>query len=155
MKARLTCAVGFVILSICLPAARAQTFQSGGNAERQLEILSRKIDEQNLKIDTLSQQLLKLEQQISAIRPGVMIGEHTPAPAAAAATPAASVSADPANEHVVARGETLISIAKARGVSVDELQKFNNIEDARKLQAGQTLRIPQSGSPSPSASPAQ
>jgi LysM repeat protein len=38
-------------------------------------------------------------------------------------------------------------------VSVDELQKANNIEDGRKLQAGQTIAIPGSPSPAPSASP--
>src|SRR5450755_1790247 len=47
----------------------------------QLEALTKKIDEQNTKIDALSQQILKLEQQIANTRPGVMIGESTPAPA--------------------------------------------------------------------------
>src|ERR1051325_6728756 len=46
----------------------------------QVEALAKKIDEQNVKIDALSQEILKLEQQISHIRPGVMIGESTPAP---------------------------------------------------------------------------
>jgi LysM repeat protein len=36
-------------------------------------------------------------------------------------------------------------------VSVDELQKFNQIEDGRKLQAGQTIMIPPSPTPTPSA----
>jgi len=36
---------------------------------------------------------------------------------------------------------------------VEELQKFNHIEDGRKLQAGQTIVIPTSPSPGPSASP--
>jgi LysM repeat protein len=38
-------------------------------------------------------------------------------------------------------------------VGVDELQKTNNIEDGRKLQAGQTIVIPSSPSPAPSSSP--
>jgi LysM repeat protein len=38
-------------------------------------------------------------------------------------------------------------------VDVDELQKANNIEDGRKLQAGQTIVIPGSPSPAPSGSP--
>ena len=50
----------------------------------QIEALIKKIDEQNAKIDALSQQILKLEQQIANARPGVMIGESTPAPAATA-----------------------------------------------------------------------
>jgi LysM repeat protein len=115
--------------------------------------LEKKIDEINAKIDTLSQQILKLEQQVS--RPGTVIGEATPAPVPAAAT-VASDTAHPAvtngNAHVVARGETLTSIAKQHKVGVEELQKFNHIEDGRKLQAGQTILIPPS-SASPGTSP--
>src|SRR6476661_6114355 len=70
----------------------------------QLEALAKKIDEQNAKIDALSQEVLKLEQQLSHARPGVMIGEAAPAPATAAA-PAASPSHPPVegNMHTVAR----------------------------------------------------
>jgi len=119
----------------------------------QLEILTKKIDEQNAKIDALSQEILKLEQQISHIRPGVMIGESTPS-AHTGAAPAESPSQPMSgNSHTVARGETLTSIAKMYKVSVDELQKANNIEDGRKLQAGQTIVIPGSPSPAPSGSP--
>lgn len=119
----------------------------------QLEALAKKIDEQNAKIDALSQEVLKLEQQLSHARPGVMIGEAAPAPAAAAGA-SASHSAVEGNVHTVARGETLTSIAKMYKVTVDDLQKANHIEDGRKLQAGQTIAIPMaspgaSGSPSP------
>ena len=121
----------------------------------QLEALVRKIDEQNVKIDALSQEILKLEQQLSHARPGVMIGEATPGPATAAAPAAATThSAVEGNVHTVARGETLTSIAKMYKVTVDDLQKANHIEDGRKLQAGQNIIIPTaspaaSGSPSP------
>jgi LysM repeat protein len=127
--------------------------KSGDTA--QFEILARKIDEQNAKIDALSQEILKLEQQLSHIRPGVMVGEAAPAPATAAApATSASHSTVAGNTHTVARGETLTSIAKMYKVTVDDLQKANNIEDGRKLQAGQTILIPTaspatSGSPSP------
>jgi LysM repeat protein len=119
----------------------------------QLEALAKKIDEQNAKIDALSQEVLKLEQQLSHARPGVMIGESAPAPATAAGA-SASHSAVEGNVHTVARGETLTSIAKMYKVTVDDLQKANHIEDGRKLQAGQTITIPTaspaaSGSPSP------
>ncbi len=110
--------------------------------------LAKKIDEQNAKIDALSQEILKLEQQVSQIRPGIMIGESTPSPANAAA-PAMSPShpAAAGNTHIVARGETLTSIAKMYKVTVDELQQANHIEDGRKLQAGQTITIPTSATP--------
>src|SRR6266481_2635067 len=88
----------------------------------QLQELARKIDEQNAKIDMLSQQILKLQLEITNHRPGVMIGESTPTTSTSistspttstsAATSEAPVKSDNGNSHVVARGETLTSIAK-------------------------------------------
>jgi LysM repeat protein len=120
----------------------------------QLEALAKKIDEQNAKIDALSQEILKLEQQIAHIRPGVMIGESTPSGTSPAAATGAPLHPAGGSTHIVARGETLTSIAKMYKVTVDELQNANHIEDGRKLQAGQTIIIPPaspaaSGSPSP------
>jgi len=127
--------------------------EESDKAEAQLEVLTKKIDEQNTKIDALSQQLLKLEQQIANIRPGVMIGETAPAPAATTtSTTPVGVPAS-GNAHVVTKGETLTSIAKANKVNVQELQKFNHIENDRALQIGQTIMIPTASSPSPTGSP--
>jgi len=127
----------------------------------QLQTLIKKLDEQNVKIDMLSQQILKLEQQIANTRPGVMVGESTPSPTTTApTTSSAAVTAsvqptDGGSTHTVARGETLTSIAKMHGVTVSDLQKYNHIENPLKLQAGQTIMIPASPAPtaSPSASP--
>jgi LysM repeat protein len=113
----------------------------------QLEALAKKIDEQNAKIDALSQEILKLEQQVANIRPGIMIGESTPSPGTSAAPAAPPFHPAGGNTHIVARGETLTSIAKMYKVTVDELQKANHIEDGRKLQAGQTITIPTSATP--------
>jgi LysM repeat protein len=125
----------------------AQTPNDKSNAA-QLEVITKKLDEQNAKIDALSQQILKLQEQLS--KPGVMIGETTPAPRASSAA-----SIDPGrasgNTHTVTRGETLTSIAKQYKVGVEELQKFNHIENDRKLQAGQTIMIPNSASATPAA----
>ena len=140
----------FALTAVC---ANAQAPASSGNdpAGAQLETLIKKIDEQNTKIDALSQQILKLDQQIANIRPGVLIGESTPAPSAAAAAPAATPSADSGNAHVVTKGETLTSIAKAHKVGVSELQKFNHIENDRALQIGQTIMIPSGAGATPAA----
>jgi LysM repeat protein len=145
--------VGFffaVLFGLVLSAQTPARTPAALSDAAQLDALAKKIDAQNAKIDTLSQQILKLEQQIAHIRPGVMIGESAPSPATGA------TSAEPprpanGNTHTVARGETLTSIAKMYKVSVDELQKFNQIEDGRKLQAGQTIMIPPSPAPTPSA----
>ena len=147
----------FALLSamILCPAAPAQTFADNDKSTKMLEALSKKIDEQNAKIDTLSQQILKLEQQIAKTRPGVIIGETpAPSPSANASTesPKAAPTQQSGNSHVVAKGETLTSIAKMHKVTVEALQKFNHIENDRKLQIGQTIMIPPAGS-SPSASP--
>ena len=114
--------------------------------------MTKKIDEQNTKIDALSQQILKMEQQISTIRPGTMIGESTPVPAGSVGASVPVAAPVSGNAHVVTKGETLTSIAKANKVGVQELQKFNHIENDRALQIGQTIMIP-SASASPAASP--
>ena len=143
------CAVPFAVAW-----AQAPSPESSKSPESvQIEMLVKKIDDQNTKIDALSQEILKLEQQISHIRPGVIIGESTPSVPTGGASGGSPPSPVSGNTHTVARGETLTSIAKMYKVSVDELQKANNIEDGRKLQAGQTIVIPGSPSPAPSASP--
>jgi LysM repeat protein len=151
-------ALSLFVASILSGTLSSQTFAGNDKSEKMLEALSKKIDEQNAKIDTLSQQILKLEQQISKnTRPGVIIGE-TPSPTPAAASTTTTEAPKPTqqsgNSHVVAKGETLTSIAKMHHVTVEELQKFNHIENDRKLQIGQTIMIPpSSSSSSPSASP--
>ncbi|PYK02960.1 MAG: hypothetical protein DME63_04885 [Verrucomicrobia bacterium] len=139
---------------------KAAATQTAANQTAQLQELTKKIDEQNAKIDMLSQQILKLQLQLSNQRPGVMIGEGAPStstststtPTSTPAPAESSAKAGDGNNHVVARGETLTSIAKMHNVSVSDLQKFNHIDNPLKLQAGQTLLIPPSPIPSPSSS---
>lgn len=141
----------------------AQTFapspKPNAGQAAQLQELTKKIEEQNAKIDMLSQQILKLQQQLGAQRPGVMIGEGAPAASSSSntstsssASPEPSAKTGDSNSHVVARGETLTSIAHMHNVTVGDLQKFNHIDNPTKLQAGQTLLIPPSPIPSPSSS---
>jgi LysM repeat protein len=149
--AGLFCTISFLALWAAFAESPAPHEAKSGDSA-QFEILVKKIDEQNAKIDALSQEILKLEQQLSHIRPGVMVGEAAPASATAAAPDtSASHSTVAGNTHTVARGETLTSIAKMYKVTVDDLQKANNIEDGRKLQAGQTIVIP-TASPATSGS---
>jgi LysM repeat protein len=142
-----------LVCAVCAAYAQTHTHEAAKpNEATQLEALAKKIDEQNVKIDALSQEILKLEQQLAHNRPGVMIGEGTPSPpnpavaAVGAAAPSHPVAAG-GNSHTVARGETLTSIAKMYKVTVDDLQKANHIEDGRKLQAGQTISIPTGATP--------
>jgi len=139
------------------PTPHSAATQPAGAPTAQLQELMKKIDEQNAKIDMLSQQILKLQLQLSNQRPGVMIGEGSASTSTSTSTstPAAAESSTKTgdgNSHIVARGETLTSIAKMHNISVSELQKFNHIDNPLKLQAGQTLLIPPSPIPSPSSS---
>ena len=43
--------------------------------------------------------------------------------------------------YVVKKGDTLYSIARINGISLDELMLWNNISDPTKLQVGVTLQI--------------
>jgi LysM repeat protein len=154
MKLALIFSATFLFGWLCAASAQTPAPKSQKSDDAtQLEALAKKIDEQNAKIDALSQEILKLEQQLAHIRPGVMIGESTPA-TTSPATVAAPAMHPPAgaNTHIVARGETLTSIAKMYKVTVEELQNANRIEDGRKLQAGQTIVIP-GASPAASTSP--
>ena len=67
--------------------------------------------------------------------------------------------------HVVQRGETFFSIARAQGIRAEDLMRHNGITDPTRLQAGQRLRIPaatqagapaaaQTAAPQPAAAPA-
>lgn len=140
-----------ILLSVSLTIhanAQSPTPPAGGSEAAQLLSLTKKIDEQNIKIDALSQQILRLQQEVQHPR-GTSLGNPSPAGGETSSPAAVAVG----STHVVARGETLTSIAKMHKVGIDELQKFNHIENDRKLQIGQTLVIPGTQATTPSPSP--
>lgn len=140
------------MLCCALLAATASGQTPTPSETAQLQNLSHKIDEQNVKIDALSQQILKLQQEVAQTKASAtpaMVGVPEE-PATAAATP---MPAGTGNTHVVTKGETLTSIAKQYKVGITDLQKFNHIENDRKLQIGQTLAIPGAPGSSPTATP--
>jgi murein DD-endopeptidase MepM/ murein hydrolase activator NlpD len=65
--------------------------------------------------------------------------------AACASTP------DESATHVVRPGENLYRISKHYGVTVEEIQEANRIEDVTQLRVGQRLAIPGSGQAQPAA----
>ena len=138
-------------------------------ATKDLESIKAQLKAQEARIDKLSQDINKinetLKQQRSGTQPAAAPTAPTPAaspsPNGSAAGPATvgverALPVEPANTrtHTVARGETLTQIAKQYGVTVEDIEHLNRIEDAKKLQVGQTIKIPPpavSGSPSPGA----
>ena len=139
-------------------ALKAQTVE--------LETLKAEIKAQGDKIDRLTEDIAALSEMLKQ-KSAPAVSKAEPAPAAtptaanpAAANPSATIAgvenpapADSANTktHIVAKGETLTQISKQYGVPVDEIEQLNKIGDAKKLQAGQTIKIPVS--PAATASP--
>src|SRR5689334_25205024 len=84
------------LLLLATAEASAQTMAPTPNQSvsqtAQLQELMRKIDEQNAKIDMLSQQILKLQLEVTNHRPGVMIGEGAQSTSASTSTPTTSTS---------------------------------------------------------------
>jgi LysM repeat protein len=141
-------------------ALKAQTVE--------LEGLKAEIKAQGEKIDRLTQELATLGEMLKQ-KSASPVAKAEPVPAAtpaaanpAAANPATTTAgvenpspADNANTktHIVAKGETLTQISKQYGVSVEEIEQLNKIGDAKKLQAGQTIKIPASPAATPSPAP--
>jgi membrane-bound lytic murein transglycosylase D len=86
------------------------------------------------------------------IKPGQRL--LIPRDAARLAEPSSRKEASRSNrlEHVVRRGDTLHSIARAYGVRVDELVKWNDLRSARLIRPGQRLVILPAQGPNDTAS---
>ncbi len=65
----------------------------------------------------------------------------TPVPATPSDTPTPTATPTPVI-YVVKKGDTLLPIARQFGVSVEEIQEANGIDDPRRLHIGQELVIP-------------
>ena len=85
----------------------------------------------NRKIIEIDPALKPIVAKQGAAKPGPATG---PAPASAKSTSE--------QIYVVARGDTLTSIAARFGVSAADLKSANGVADEHKLQIGQRLRIP-------------
>ncbi|MBV8375747.1 MAG: LysM peptidoglycan-binding domain-containing protein [Verrucomicrobia bacterium] len=156
----------------CVLAQGAEPAKTEGLALKaqavELESLKAEIKAQGEKIDRLVQEMATLTEALKQkSAPAVTKAEPAPTAVATPANPAAANSAVPtagvenpspadnanAKTHIVAKGETLTQIAKQNGVTVDELEQLNKIGDAKKLQAGQTIKIPVSQAATPSPAP--
>jgi LysM repeat protein len=72
---------------------------------------------------------------------------NTATPANTATTPKADVPATRTTPgtYTVKKGDTMTSIAKSHGLSLEELTKANKNTDPKKLQLGQVLKLPRKG----------
>jgi LysM repeat protein len=166
---RLATAVAFMMAPISFLAAQEK---GGPPTQGDLEAIKAELRSQDDRINRLSAEVTRLAEALKdkgiVVEKGAAAApKASPAPKAAPASPSPSATVpgtvgvdNPSptavggvRTHVVAKGETLIQIAKQYGVTVEDIEQLNKITDAKKLQIGQTLKIPgssSSGSPSPS-----
>jgi membrane-bound lytic murein transglycosylase D len=83
------------------------------------------------RVDTLAQKVEALERQ------------KLPAAESKAKSPAPSQPAASAEKryHTVQKGETLYGISKKYGMSVEELQRLNNLSAGKTLRTGQKILV--------------
>ena len=134
------------------------------NTEELHELRQAVEEQQARQIEKLTEQVGRLTRLIEAQKgteapakpaeaagpsPATTSVETTKSPAEAAPTEAPKAEVVPKTEavadgakHVVAKGETLTSIAKHYNIAVTDLKNANKIGDERKLQIGQILTVP-------------
>ena len=160
---RLATAVALIMAPISFVAAQEK---DGPLTQGDLEAIKAELRSQDDRINRLSAQVSRLVEVLK--EKGITVEKATaPAPKASPTSPATPTATVPGTvgvdnpsptavggtrTHVVAKGETLTQIAKQYGVTVDDIEQLNKIQDAKKLQIGQTLKIPGSATPSPSPS---
>jgi len=109
----------------------------GGASSGDLQALQARVDALDAARQKDKQAIIdQLAKELASISAG-----HAPARAGGGAAPVETAASG--NEHIVTKGETLSSIAKASGVTVEDLKKANNISNPNQLQVGQKLIIPQ------------
>ena len=157
---RLATAIAFMMAPISFLTAQEK---GGASTQGDLEAIKAELRSQDDRINRLSAEVTRLVETLK--EKGILVEKgNAPAPKASLASPTPSATVpgtvgvdNPSptavggiRTHVVAKGDTVIQIAKQYGVTVEDIEQLNKITDAKKLQIGQSLKIPGSGSPSPS-----
>lgn len=170
-------AAGF---SLCAIGAEKDSAGDGVSVPEELRAIHQLLDRQAKELDAINEQIFHLRQRLDAQEAAT---SSQPSPASVATTPNAALPpsapapepaappAPPAPEpapaevpkaeatgggvkHIVAKGETLTSIAKQYNISVTALHAANKSVNDRKLQIGQVLSIPSANPSEPSSPPA-
>lgn len=146
------CAAGFFgILLTPLSAATSSLAQEIHELRRDLQIQGTKIEALTNKIADLTAVIKQREEAKPAPAQAAPVPIAVAPPAEGAkptvetpteAPKAAPVPLPPTISHVVAKGETLTGIAKQYNVNLSDLLKLNKNTNDRKLQIGQTLKVP-------------
>lgn len=150
-------------------AADSSLTQEVHELRRDLQMQSKKIEALTQKIADLGALIKQRDEAKPSPEPAPSVATPIATAPAATGTKAAKPAATPAPEapkaepvaptipHVVAKGETLTGIAKQHNVPLHDLLKLNKNTNDRKLQIGQTLKVPavKPAEPKPAEPPAE
>jgi LysM repeat protein len=149
MRRLIPCLLMLSALSFLLLPAHAEESPTS----QELRELRQTVQQQSKQIELLAEQIGRLTRALEGQKPPELPPATTsieaPKPLAEPTPEAPKVEPVPKAEpavggakHVVAKGETLTSIAKQYNIPVAELKNANKIENERKLQIGQILTVP-------------
>ena len=113
-----------------------QALERIDNSEKELGLIMERVDRfegtVTTQIDQIIKELEKLHQKTGS----------APAPKAKAVQPVAkSTTKKKMKVHEVSAGETLYSISRRYGLTVDQLREYNNIGKDTAIRPGQKLKL--------------
>ena len=134
--------VGIVLLGVILfvsgGCSREASKEDMSRVNGKLEQLEKKIaqleaqfSETNESVTTLGSYVTYLEERIEQLNKEIEKASHPKQPP----------SREKEHYHKVVRGDTLYSISKKYGLSVDEIRRLNNLNDSKPIQPGQKLMV--------------
>jgi LysM repeat protein len=100
--------------------------------ENRITQLEAQFSETNESVTTLGSYITYLEERIEKLNKEI---EKASLPKQEA------LSQENKQYHKVVRGDTLYSISKKYGLSVDEIRKLNSLNDSKPIQPGQKLMV--------------
>ena len=99
--------------------------------ENKTDQLEAQFTEMNESLTTLGSYIISLEERI----------ENLPKEIEKSPVPKQTVSQEEKHYHKVVRGDTLYSIARKYGLSVEKIRRINNLSDNKTIQPGQKLLV--------------
>lgn len=140
----------FACMSACGRQASEDLFTQINARLDQLEQKMGQLDTKDGELTELANDAkatsIKLEEKIAELTQQLeKIAARPSAPAAGKSAPSPADVSPGKKHHIVARGETLYSIARRYGRSVDELRRLNNLSQGQTIQAGQKLVVAPEG----------
>ena len=107
-----------------------KSLKDSGSIEKRLDRLEGSLAK---RMDQVDKELLQLRKDLEARK----IQKNTPPPP----TQQKKATTDQANQHIVKKGDTLYSISRKYGLSVEQLRKKNRLDKNSVIFVGQKLNV--------------